>query len=245
MNVGTPTIPVRLTLEERGTALSTAEQQHFAWLARSFGRTNYLPLTPADLDALSEAGSYVDKYPGTHLFREGAVARHAFVIEKGEVELYRTAGNVRRVVTRAGEGSVLGDIAMFKEEPYISSARAITPVRAFQFERDKLLPVLITRPVVTLRWLVAGLSQLEATQRRVLSLMHRTVKEQVAGMVLDDADERGEVHLSQSTLAALLGVSRQTVNEALAELKEMGAAETGYRLIRVLDTDALSQAAGR
>ena len=225
MNVGTPTIPDRLTLEERGTALSTAEQQHFAWLARSFGRTNYLPLTPTDLDALSEAGSYVDKYPGTHLFREGAVARHAFVIEKGEVELYRTAGNVRRVVTRAGEGSVLGDIAMFKEEPYISSARAITPVRAFQFERDKLLPVLITRPV--------------------LSLMHRTVKEQVAGMVLDDADERGEVHLSQSTLAALLGVSRQTVNEALAELKEMGAAETGYRLIRVLDTDALSQAAGR
>ena len=98
---------------------------------------------------------------------------------------------------------------------------------------------------MTFRWLVAGLSQLEATQRRVLSLMHRTVKEQVAGMVLDDADERGEVHLSQSTLAALLGVSRQTVNEALAELKEMGAAETGYRLIRVLDTDALSQAAGR
>ena len=159
--------------------------------------------------------------------------------------MYRTAGDVRRVVTRAGEGSVLGDIAMFQEEPYISSARAITPVRAFQFERDKLLPVLITRPVVTLRWLVAGLSQLEATQRRVLSLMHRTVKEQVAGMVLDDADERGEVHLSQSTLAALLGVSRQTVNEALAELKEMGAAETGYCLIRVLDTDALSQAAGR
>jgi CRP-like cAMP-binding protein len=225
--------------------LSTAEQQHFAWLARSFGRTNYLPLTPADLDALSETGGYIEKYPGTHLFREGEVARHAFVIEKGEVELYRTAGGVRRVVTRAGEGSVLGDIAMFQEEPYISSARAITPVRAFQFEREKLLPVLITRPVVTLRWLVSGLSQLEATQRRVLRLMHRTVKEQVAGMLLDDADERGEVHLSQSTLATLLGVSRQTVNEALAGLKGMGAAETGYRLIRVLDTDALSQAAGR
>ena len=225
--------------------MSTAEQQHFAWLARSFGRTNYLPLTPADLDALSETGRYVEKYPGTHLFREGEIAHHAYVIEKGEVELYRTIGNSRRVITRADEGSVLGDIAMFQEEPYISSARAITAVRAFQFDRDKLLPVLITRPVVTLRWLVSGLSQLEATQRRVLRLMHRTVKEQVAEMLLDDADERGEVHISQGTMATLLGASRQTVNEALAELKESGAAETGYRLIRVLDSEVLRQAAGR
>ena len=245
MNVGTPTISNRLTLEERGTPMSTAEQQHLAWLARSFGRTNYLPLTPADLDALSETGRYVEKYPGTHLFREGEIAHHAYVIEKGEVELYRTIGNARRVITRADEGSVLGDIAMFQEEPYISSARAITPVRAFQLDRDKLLPVLITRPVVTLRWLVSGLSQLEATQRRVLRLMHRTVKEQVAEMLLDDADERGEVHISQGTMATLLGASRQTVNEALAELKESGAAETGYRLIRVLDSEVLRQAAGR
>ena len=91
---------------------------------------------------------------------------------------------------------------------------------------------------------MAGLSQLESTQRRVLRLMHRTVKEQVAEMLLDDADQRGEVHISQGTLATLLGSSRQTVNEALADLKEAGAAETGYRLIRVLDREALAAVAG-
>ena len=224
--------------------VTTADQQHFAWLARSFGRTDYLPLSPADLSALTETGEYVEKYPGTHLFREGEIARHAYVIEKGEVELYRTIGDLKRVITRVGEGTVLGDIAMFQEEPYISSAKAITPIRAFRFDRDKLLPVLVKHPVVTLRWLMAGLSQLESTQRRVLRLMHRTVKEQVAEMLLDDADQRGEVHISQGTLATLLGASRQTVNEALGDLKEVGAAETGYRLIRVLDREALAVAAG-
>ena len=245
MNVGTPTIETGLTTSKRRETLTIAEQQHFAWLARSFGRTDYLPLSPADLEALSGAGEYVEKYPGTHLFREGTVARHAFVIEKGEVELYRTTGSIQRVVTRVGGGTVLGDIAMFQEEPYISSAKAISPVRAFRFERDKLLPVLVKHPVVTLRWLVAGLSQLESTQRRVLRLMHRTVKEQVAEVLIDDADQRGEVHISQGDLAMLLGASRQTVNEALAELKRAGAAETGYRLIRILDSEALAQAAGR
>lgn len=245
MNVGTPTIEPGLTTSRRGSTVTVAEQQHFAWLARSFGRTDYLPLSPADLDALSDAGEYVEKYPGTHLFREGEIARHAFVIEKGELELYRTTGTLKRVVTRAGEGTVLGDIAMFQEEPYISSAKALTPVRAFRFDRDKLLPVLVKHPVVTLRWLMAGLSQLEATQRRVLRLMHRTVKEQVAEMLLDDADQRGEVRISQAALATLLGASRQTVNEALAALKESGAAETGYRLIRILDAGKLATAAGR
>ena len=224
-------------------SLTTTDQQHFAWLARGFGRTDYLPLSPADLAALSNTGSFIEKYQGTHLFREGETAVHAYAIEKGEVELYRTVSGARRVVARAGEGNVLGDIAMFRGEPYISSARAIGPVRAFRFDRDKLMPTLIQHPVITLRWLVAGLGQLEATQRRVLHLMSRTVKEQVAELLLDEADNKGEVHLSQGAIATLLGASRQTVNESLSGLRREGAVETGYRHITVRDRDLLARLA--
>ena len=225
--------------------MDTAEYQHFAWLARSFGRTDYLPLTPKDLEALAEAGTYVDKYPGTHLFKEGEDADAAFVIQLGDVELYRTRAAGRRVVGRVRPGAVIGDIAMFQGHPYISSAKAVTPVRAFRLERSRLLPLLIEHPVIAMRWLVAGLSQLEATQQRVIKLMHRTVREQVAEVLLDEADGYGEVHLSQSSLADLLGASRQSVNEALAGLREDEMIETGYRVIRVLDRTALATVAGR
>ena len=135
--------------------MDTAEHQHFAWLARSFGRTDYLPLAPGDLEALAGAGSYVDKYPGTHLFKEGGDSTAAFVIERGEVELYRTRERGRRVIGRVGSGAVIGDIAMFQGHPYISSAKAATPVRAFRLERNRLLPLLIEHPVIAMRWLVA------------------------------------------------------------------------------------------
>lgn len=236
-------MPTKVDPNHRRTALTTTDQQHFAWLARGFGRTDYLPLSPADLAALSHTGSFIDKYKGTHLFREGEPSVHAYVIEKGEVELYRTVSGSRRVVARAGEGNVLGDIAMFQGGPYISSAKAIGPVRAFRFDRDKLMPTLVQHPMITLRWLVAGLGQLEATQRRVLRLMSRTVKEQVAELLLDEADARGEVHLSQSAIATLLGASRQTVNEALSELRREEAVETGYRHIRVKDRSKLGEVA--
>lgn len=225
------------------SAASDAQQQHLAWLARSFGRPGYTPLNGSDLETLLVSADLVSKYPGTHLFREGEHATAAFLIESGEVEVYRGTAPQRRVVSRVGAGSVLGDIMMFGNQPYISSAQAVDRVRVFRFDRDRLLPELSRHPEICMRWLVAGLRQLEDTQRRVIQLMHKTVLSQVADLLSEEADGQGEVRLSQTTIATLLGVSRQSVNEALGRLREQGAVETGYRQIRVLDHDRLTQIA--
>lgn len=223
--------------------MTTADRQHLAWLARSFGRPDYLPLSEADLEVLGRTGEMVTKFPGTHLFRESDAATSAYLLRDGSVDLYRGQSGGRQVVARVGPGAVIGDIAMFTGRPYISSARAVDRVTAFQFHRDLLVPELARSPAITLRWLVASLTQLERTQRRVLNLMHKTVLAQVALLLVDEADPRGEVGLSQATMATLLGASRQTVNEALNELKRRGHVETGYRLVRVLDAAALKQVA--
>ncbi len=234
-NVGLPTVGL--------SYMKAAEQQHLDWLARSFGRPDYAPLNRADIELIRSVGEIVSKYPGTHLFREGESAAAAFLVEKGEVEVYRGGKDNRRVVARVGPGSVLGDIAMFGDRPYISSARAVGPVRAFRFDRDRLLPELARHPAICLRWLVAGLRQLEDTQRRVIRLMHKTVLAQVADLLLEESERRDHVNLSQATIAALLGVSRQSVNEALGKLRERGSVETGYRSIRIVDTAALREIA--
>ena len=248
--------------------MQPAEQQHLAWIARSFGRPDYLPLSADDLRLLDDASEVVSKYPGTHLFKEGQEATAVYLLEAGEVDgqlsregremdlpfrigadgadevdIYRTAFDKQRVVSRVGPGSVLGDIAMFGGGEYISSAQAVGRVRAFKFERDRLLPELARHPAVCLRWLVAGLRQLELTQRRVIHLMHKTVLAQVADLLHEESKSKVDVELSQAAIATLLGASRQTVNESLATLKEMGAVETGYRRITVLDRDAIARIA--
>jgi CRP-like cAMP-binding protein len=213
--------------------------QHAAWLAKSLGRTDYLPLRPDDAVALADAGQLVDKYKGTHLFREGDLATACFIIEEGEVELFRSNGSERSVVSRIGPGSVVGDIAMFQDRPYLSSARAIQNTKVLRLERDRLVPLLLARPVLAMRWLVNGLSQLESTQQRIIRLMNRTVLEQVAGLLHDERDAYGDVLLSQAAIAELLGASRQSVNEALARLRKDGSIETGYRRITIIAEDRL------
>jgi DNA-binding GntR family transcriptional regulator len=90
---------------------------------------------------------------------------------------------------------------------------------------------------------VAGLRQLENTQRRVIRLMHKTVLAQVADLLVEESERLTEINLSQSTIAKLLGVSRQSVNEALRRLRQQGLIETGYRSIRVLDQDGVPRLA--
>jgi CRP-like cAMP-binding protein len=221
--------------------LTPADQQHLAWLARAFGRPEYMPLSTADMGALIGAGDLVPKYAGSHLYKEGEAAVAVFLVESGEVELYRGSGATRRVLSRVGAGSVLGDIALFGGTLHIASAQALTRVRVFRFNRERLLAELARNPGICLRWLVAGIRRLESTQRRVIGLMHKTVLGQVADLLGEEADRRGEINLSQTTIATLLGVSRQSVNEALSRLRDQGAVETGYRHIRVLDAGRLKR----
>jgi CRP-like cAMP-binding protein len=223
--------------------VNQADQQHLAWLSRSFGSSGYAPLSVKDLNTLISVAEVVAKYPGAHLFREGEEASAVFMVETGEVEVYRGFGPGRSVVSRVGPGSVLGDIAMFGRTPHIASTQAVTRLRVFIFERDRLLTELARNPAISLRWLLAGIRQLEGTQRRVLHLMHKTVLGQVADLLGEEADDRGDVHLSQTTIATLLGVSRQSVNEALSRLRDQSAVETGYRHIRVLDAVKLGRIA--
>jgi CRP-like cAMP-binding protein len=224
--------------------MTIAQDQHLAWLARSFGRADYLPLTPGDVETLRSVAEPVTRYTGSHLFKEGEAATAAYLIESGQVDLYRLHSGRRRVVTRVGPGSVIGDIAMFGEGTYLSSARAVNQVRAFRFARDALIPELARHPALCLRWLVAGLRQLQHAQRRIVHLMHKTVIAQVADLLVEESlRNNGEIELSQAVIATLLGASRQTVNEALGALREMGSIETGYRKIHVTDVDALTRVA--
>lgn len=238
------TLGAAVLLAADGAHMTIAQDQHLAWLARSFGRSDYLPLTPDDVEVLRNVAEPISRFTGSHLFKDGEPALAAYLIEFGQVDLYRIHNGRRRVVTRVGPGSVIGDIAMFGEGTYESSARAVGQVKAFRFARDELIPELARHPALCLRWLVAGLRQLQHTQRRIVHLMHKTVLAQVADLLIEESTRNSsEIELSQAAIATLLGASRQTVNEALGALRDIGAVETGYRKIVVIDAEILSKVA--
>jgi CRP-like cAMP-binding protein len=223
--------------------MGRAEQQHLDWLARSLGRPDYAPLTEADIEVIRQVGEVVSMRSGSTLISEGGHPTVILVVEQGEIELCRGPVGKRRVVARAGPGSVLGDVSAFGDRPYGFTARAVGPVRVLHLDRTRLLGELAGHPGLLLRWLVSGHRQLERSHRRVIELMHKTVLAQVADVLAEESQARDEVNLSQATIANLLGVSRQSVNEALGRLRDQGLVSTGYRSIKILDPEALQRIA--
>lgn len=224
-------------------SMGEADQQHLDWLARSFGRVEYRPLSSDDLEAIRRVGEPFTMAPGGHLFTEGEHAVSTFVIDQGEVEIYRGEGARRRVVAHGGPGSVLGDTSMFDDRRHIASARVVRSVRGLHFTRARLLPELAGHPGILLRWLVASMRRMEESQQRVVRLMHKTVLAQIADLLLEESQRQPDVNLSQATMGMLLGVSRQSVNEALGRLRDQGVVDTGYRRVVVLDPDRLAEIA--
>lgn len=231
--------------ESVGETVDRTKEMHLAWLARSFGRPDYMPLTAEDLEALSRAGDVVHFEEGSYLFREGEVASAAFVLERGGVELLRNGSSAYRCLCRIHPGAVLGDAAMFLGEGHFASAKAVTPVTAFRLDRDRVVVELANRPAIALRWLIACLRQYQSCQRRIMALMHRAVHQRIAFLLLDDADESGAVNLTQDEMAQLLGVTRSAINRGVSKLRKKGLIENRYGATRIIDRAGLDQLAGQ
>jgi len=68
-------------------------------------------------------------FEGVRIFKEGDEAKEAFIIEKGEVEVFRTEEGVRKTIAILGEGETLGEMALIKGADHSSSAVAHTKTR--------------------------------------------------------------------------------------------------------------------
>ncbi|MBN2035191.1 MAG: cyclic nucleotide-binding domain-containing protein [Chitinispirillaceae bacterium] len=63
--------------------------------------------------------------PGSHLFHENDRSRELYIIQSGNVRVYRTQNNREVELAVLGKGSVLGEMALIDGRPRSASARAL------------------------------------------------------------------------------------------------------------------------
>lgn len=75
---------------------------------------------------------------GVDIVMEGQEADAAYIIESGTCEVYRSAGDERRVLSTLGPGDVFGETAIFTNKPRTASVMAREPVELVVITRDSL-----------------------------------------------------------------------------------------------------------
>lgn len=88
------------------------------------------------------------------------------------------------------------------------------------------------------RWLTSVAERLARSHNRLTSLLGEPLEVQVALLLLDESVD-GVVVLPQTTLAALLGVRRPSVNRVLRRFARAGLVEVSYGKVRIVDRAGL------
>lgn len=214
-----------------------------AWVARCVGRGDAAPLTPAALTALAATLKRHQFGRGSVIFQGGRPTTGVWIVQQGRVELSVGSGRGRTVVGLLRSGDVDGDIQLLLDMALPYTARALGDATLLTLGTADFEKLLATSLPIARRWLSSVAQRLAASQARLMGLLGRTLAEQVARLLLDEAVD-GEVSLPQRTVAAMLGVQRPSLNKVLKELERKGLIGVRYAAIDVLDPDGLSQLAG-
>ncbi len=229
------------------------EHQHFACENCGARMTSvFATLTADEVTEVSSVKACNVYERGETVFAENQYPRGLHCIHHGHVKLVRYGADGREQIIRfAGAGDTIGYAAMVTGEPYTISAIAVEPSSICFVPNENIQRYLKDNPHLSLRVLQLMSHELQDTERRVVELAQKSVRERVAEALLVlrttfGTDEDGEtlnMPLTREEIADIVGTAPESLIRMLGELKANNVIETVGRRIRVKDLDALKSVA--
>jgi CRP-like cAMP-binding protein len=202
-------------------------------------------LPGADLAALASRGTERTFPSGTIVFHEGDVGDSLHVIMHGRVRIGVTsAEGSEATLSFIERGDCFGDMAIVDGGPRTATATAVEPTRTFVVTRDDFVGWLAERPAAAIALLETLSLRLRRTDEALtdlsfLDLPHRLAKRLVA-LAEANPGSNGRIRVTQSELAALLSVSRESVNKQLNAFQREGLLTLTRGHVTVPDPHALA-----
>jgi CRP-like cAMP-binding protein len=193
--------------------------------------------------------AYVRRFsPGQIVFTEGEPSEHLYVVRSGRVRIYVASPHGDELtLTVLTTGDSIGELSVIDEQPRSASAAAVGPTELLTIGAGHMRAALTGDPV--LLWTVAG--ELAAQVRRLTGsaadMVFLDLPRRLAKLIVAEATTRadGSLHvelgMSQSGIAARLGVTRQSLNRALAGLARRGWIRVHGHGYAIEDLAALSR----
>lgn len=173
---------------------------------------------------------------GTVLFEESDRAEFIHLLMNGIVEITKVDGDRECGVLMFTSGDIFMPAAAIWEEPYLVSARALTPARVLLLDGKTVRDEAQRSPDLAM-----GICQLVSGQwrmavRHILDLKCRSGPERLGAFLLRLADESpipeaAELPFPKRNLAARVGMKAETLSRSLQMLAENGLHLRGTRIV--------------
>ncbi len=211
-------------------------------------------LEPSQRTALGQLFVPMDYQKGESLFLQGQAGEHLLLLVGGQVRIEREVLSGRSVtLTLRGPGDVLGEMALIDGHPRSASAYAIENCQTMVLGRERLYEFLRSHPELYPALLVTLCQRLRQSDRKFEELAVKSIRQRLAGLFLELADNEGEdtaagIELSSKVnfelLSGLLCTNRESVSRTVRELRNDQLLDKNGRRFVLLDLQGLARAAG-
>lgn len=182
---------------------------------------------------------------GDILFWEGEQAQGLFLIKRGAVQMSKTNYEGKQAILHIfGIGEVLAEAVLFSNAPYPATAEAVVPSTIYFLGTSALQDLITRNPQIALSIIEVLSARLRIAQDKLKTWSYATAEGRTAKLLLDLAKRHGketdagvevEVELPQVRLAALTGLTRETVSRVLSAWRSEDIIQTRQRRIIIRD----------
>lgn len=208
-------------------------------------------LDPAELARVAPLARLARQPAEAVVFFQGDPPDALYIVRQGEVRIVHHAEDGRELIlNRLAAGAVFGEIALLDGAPRTATAIVTTDAELLRLPRPAFVELLARRPELAQGLIRLLCQRLRASGARLEEGALLSAEGRVARYLLRVAALHGtevpggirlDLHLPQHTLGAAVGLSRQTVNAALATLREAGAVDVARARVTITDRHALAR----
>jgi CRP-like cAMP-binding protein len=183
----------------------------------------------------------------TPLYHEGCVLDNLILIADGIVKQVKRGAKGKELVIRfARSGEILGFRSVMTNELACTTSEAAGPVKVGFIKKECLLELMHTNTSLAYKMLRLACMELEETQRFILNVSQKQIRERVAETLLHladifqlDEDNTLKANISRKDIASAVGTVPESVIRMLSEFKEDKLIELNGRHIRLLNIQKL------
>jgi CRP/FNR family transcriptional regulator, cyclic AMP receptor protein len=183
------------------------------------------------------------------IFNEGDAGTAWYMIVKGRVKISKSSPDGKeRTLVLLGPGDVFGELALIDGEPRSADAVVAEDSELLVVSREEFLTFVMDQPQVAMSLLVVLSQRLRHTNLLVHDAAFFDVRGRLARVLLELARGEGETEpggalmcpqLTQSELASMVGVTRESINKWLRSYERSGTVTRRHGRLVVLDPQRL------
>lgn len=191
---------------------------------------------------------------GQLIFHQGDLAGSFFVMREGLVKVFVTSEDGdEMVLVTLRPPDTFGELSLLDGSDRSASAEALEPTTVVELNRATFLDIVRSTPHMTEALLVSMGAVLRRLTEQAADLVFLDLHGRVAKLLMNMADEHGNEHkdgieldvkLTQTDIAAMVGGSRQSVNQILRSFEEREYLELQGKTMLIKQPDRLRRRAG-